>query len=67
MIIRAFKAFDTEGKGYVLAETMKNALMRGGDALSDDELFKMFGVAADENGKIYYEDFAAKLANDGRS
>ena len=65
MIIRAFKAFDTEGKGYVMAETMKNALMRG-DALTDDELLKMFGSAADESGKIYYEDYAARLANDGR-
>ena len=65
MILRAFRAFDTDGKGYVMAEVLKSALMRG-DAMTEDELFKMFGTAADESGKIYYEDYAARLANDGR-
>lgn len=34
--------------------------------MSDDEINKMMALAADEGGKVWYEDYAQRLANDGR-
>jgi len=67
ILIRAFRAFDPEGKGYVLAEQIRAALQSKGEPLTDDELSRMVGFAADENGRIYYEDYSQKLTEDGRS
>jgi Ca2+-binding EF-hand superfamily protein len=55
ILIRAFRAFDPEGKGYVLAEQIRAALQSKGEPLTDDELSRMVGFAADENGRIYCE------------
>ena len=66
-LIRAFRAFDPEGKGYCYAEQMKNALQSKGEPLTDDELNRMLGFAADENGKLFYEDYCQKLSVDGRT
>lgn len=67
LLIRAFRVFDSEGKGYVLAEQMRSILSaRGEEPLTEDELSKMIGRSADENGKIYYEDVSQRLVNDGR-
>ena len=65
-LIRAFRAFDPEGKGYCYAEQMKNALQSKGEPLSEDELTRMLGFAADENGKLFYEDYCQKVVIDGR-
>ncbi len=56
LLIRAFRVFDPEGKGYVLAEQMRSILSaRGEEPLTEDELNKMIGRSADENGKIFCE------------
>ena len=65
--MRAFKAFDPEGNGYLVTEQLKAYLMSQGECFSQDEAANMCLFAADdESNKLHYEDFAAKLANDGR-
>lgn len=54
-LIRAFRAFDTEGKGYIMAEQLKNALTAKGETFSEDEVNKMLGYAADDSGRIFCE------------
>uniref|UniRef100_A0A7R9VK45 EF-hand domain-containing protein n=1 Tax=Chlamydomonas euryale TaxID=1486919 RepID=A0A7R9VK45_9CHLO len=66
-LLRAFRAFDPDGKGFIMAEQLKAALGTKGEALSEDEANKMLAFAADDDGKIFYEDYAAKMAKDGRS
>ena len=66
-LIRAFRAFDPEGKGYIDAEHLKALLGSKGEPLSDDDQNKMVAFAADDDGKIFYEDYAHKLCSDGRS
>mmetsp|Transcript_30648 Transcript_30648/g.97869 ORF Transcript_30648/g.97869 Transcript_30648/m.97869 type:complete len:123 (+) Transcript_30648:477-845(+) len=66
-LMRAFRAFDPENKGYIDGENLKNLLMTQGDAFRPEEATEMLSAAVDENtGYIYYEDFAGLLANDGR-
>mmetsp|Transcript_17148 Transcript_17148/g.56122 ORF Transcript_17148/g.56122 Transcript_17148/m.56122 type:complete len:169 (-) Transcript_17148:29-535(-) len=67
-LLRAFRAFDPEGKGYVDAEYLKNLCMTRGDALRPEEAQEMLAAAVDEDGSgiIYYEDFVELLSNDGR-
>lgn len=66
-LLRAFRAFDPEGKGYIDGEWLKNLCMTRGDAFRPEEATNMLGAAADEaTGHIYYEDFVELLANDGR-
>ena len=61
------QAFDPEGKGYIEGSFLKNLLQTRGDAFRDDEADAMVAAAMDaESGRIYYEDFAELLANDGR-
>lgn len=64
-MLRAFRAFDPEGRGYVEVEQLKAALTTKGEALTEDELTKMFGFSADDQGRIYYEDYCQKVSNDG--
>mmetsp|Transcript_10639 Transcript_10639/g.12415 ORF Transcript_10639/g.12415 Transcript_10639/m.12415 type:complete len:168 (+) Transcript_10639:295-798(+) len=67
-ILRAFRAFDPENKGFVEGEYLKNLLMTRGDAFRPEEVTELLGVALDEqSGNIYYEDYAELLANDGRT
>lgn len=66
--MRAFRAFDPEGKGYIEGEYLKNILMTRGDSFRPKEAQEMLAAAVEESsGRIYYEDFAALLANDGRA
>jgi Ca2+-binding EF-hand superfamily protein len=67
-IARAFRAFDPHGHGFVEAEHLKKLLATQGDAFDDAEVEAMMEAAVEpgSNGKIYYEDFAAILASDGR-
>jgi Ca2+-binding EF-hand superfamily protein len=66
--MRAFRAFDPEGKGYIDGEYLKNMLMTRGDAFRPKEAQEMLAAVEEEaSGHIYYEDFAALLANDGRA
>jgi calmodulin len=65
-LIRAFRAFDAEGKGYIEVEQFKTIMSHKGDSLSADEVNNMISFAADDAGKVWYEDYAWKLSNDGR-
>mmetsp|Transcript_15607 Transcript_15607/g.21577 ORF Transcript_15607/g.21577 Transcript_15607/m.21577 type:complete len:169 (+) Transcript_15607:208-714(+) len=66
-ILRAFRAFDPENKGYIDGEFLKNTLMSRGDTFRPEEVIELLGVACDEStGNIHYEDYAEILANDGR-
>eukprot|EP00241_Pyramimonas_parkeae_P007903 CAMPEP_0114248258 /NCGR_PEP_ID=MMETSP0058-20121206/13476_1 /TAXON_ID=36894 /ORGANISM="Pyramimonas parkeae, CCMP726" /LENGTH=169 /DNA_ID=CAMNT_0001361651 /DNA_START=168 /DNA_END=677 /DNA_ORIENTATION=- len=66
-ILRAFRAFDPENKGYIDGEFLKNTLMTRGDAFRPEEVTELLGVSCDEQtGHIYYEDYAELLASDGR-
>ena len=66
-LIRAFRAFDTDQKGWINADLMKNLMLSRGDQFTADEVNHLLSVAVDEDtGKIYYEDYAMLLATDGR-
>lgn len=67
-IARAFRAFDPHGHGFVEAEHLKKLLTTRGDAFDDAEVEAMMEAALEpgSNEKIYYDDFAAILASDGR-
>ncbi|KAK3246517.1 hypothetical protein CYMTET_43948 [Cymbomonas tetramitiformis] len=67
-ILRAFRAFDPENKGYIEGDYLKNLLMTRGDSFRPEEVTELLGVALDEqSGNIHYEDYAELLANDGRT
>ncbi len=53
-LIRAFRAFDAEGKGWVDAENLKLLLCARGEPMSEEEVQKMLMFAADESGRVYY-------------
>ena len=66
-LLRAFRAFDAEKKGYMEVEEMKK-IMTGGDLpLNDIEMDEMIACSVDQaTNRIFYEDYAYKLAYDGR-
>ncbi|KAG2491820.1 hypothetical protein HYH03_009777 [Edaphochlamys debaryana] len=66
-LLRAFRAFDPEGRGYIEADTLRGLLSARGEAMTEEELNRMMTLAADPEGKVYYEDYAQRLANDGRT
>lgn len=50
------------------AEVLRTALStKGSEPLSEEELTKMMGAAADESGHVYYEDYCQRAATDGRT
>ncbi|KAJ9513463.1 hypothetical protein QJQ45_006026 [Haematococcus lacustris] len=59
-LIRAFRAFDMEGNGFIEAEQMKLMLSSRGEPMTEEETAKMLSYAADENGRIYYVGVAVK-------
>ncbi len=50
----------------LLNQTLRGLLSSRGELMNDDEINKMMALAADEGGKVWYEDYAQRLANDGR-
>lgn len=60
-LLRAFRAFDPEGRGYVEADALKAALGSKCEQMTDDEMAKMMGVAADDQGRVWYEDYAGRV------
>ncbi|GLC40485.1 Dynein regulatory complex protein 8 [Pleodorina starrii] len=66
-MLRAFRAFDPEGRGFIEAETLRTLLSGRGEVMTEEELNRMMVLAADEQGRVWYEDYAQKLANDGRT
>eukprot|EP00798_Chlamydomonas_sp_ICE-L_P027767 gene27767-7407_t len=65
-LLRSFRAFDPEGKGYIEQEQFKGMLSSRGEPMTEEELNRMFAFSADDNGRIFYEDYAQKLCVDGR-
>eukprot|EP00775_Hariotina_reticulata_P013615 gene13615-13741_t len=65
-IMRAYKALDPDAKGYVDAEQLRTLLTSCDDGLSADEANSMLSVAADDQGRVMYQDYAMRLATDGR-
>ena len=53
-LIRAFRAFDPDGKGYIDADQLKMIMTSRGENFTEDEANSMLLYAADENGRIYY-------------
>ncbi|KAL3144832.1 Dynein regulatory complex protein 8 [Trebouxia sp. C0009 RCD-2024] len=66
-LMRAFKALDPEKKGYIDADTFGSLLSSRGEALSSAETSTMLSCASEAaTGRVYYEDYAYKLAINGR-
>eukprot|EP00951_Prasinocladus_malaysianus_P030290 scaffold284460_cov50-Prasinocladus_malaysianus.AAC.1 len=66
-LMRAFRAFDPEKRGWINADYLKNLMLTRGEQFTPDEVNHMLSVAVDEDtGRIYYEDYAMLLATDGR-
>lgn len=66
-LLRAFRAFDPDKRGWINADVLKNLMLTRGEPYSSEEVNHMLSVAVDEDtGKIYYEDYAMLLATDGR-
>lgn len=55
-LMRAFRAFDTEGKGYVDADHMRALLTTRGESMTEEEANKMVAAAVGHNtdNRIYY-------------
>lgn len=66
-LIRAFRAFDQEGKGWIEVETLRSVMGMKGEVMGEDELSRMVSFAGDGQGRVYYEDYAQKLAQNGRA
>ncbi|DBA68249.1 hypothetical protein WJX79_008784 [Trebouxia sp. C0005] len=66
-LMRAFRALDPERKGYIDAELFGSLMSARGEAFSTQETGTMLSCAAEAaSGKVYYEDYAYKLATNGR-
>jgi Ca2+-binding EF-hand superfamily protein len=65
-LLRAFKALDPENTGYIEADKLEQLLGSCEDALSPEELNNMLSVSADDQGRVLYQEFALRLATDGR-
>ena len=57
------RAFDEEGRGYVEATKLREALITKGTPFREKEIEAFMEVAKDdETGRIYYEDYVALLS-----
>jgi len=66
VLLQAFRTLDTEGKGYIEWDRMKELLQSKGSApFRDKECEQFQAIARDmESGCVYYEDYVALLAGD---
>jgi Ca2+-binding EF-hand superfamily protein len=64
LLLRAFKAFDPENRGYLEWDAFRDVVVGKGDALSDAEAKAMAEAAGDGTGRVFYEDYARALAGD---
>jgi Ca2+-binding EF-hand superfamily protein len=65
-ILKAFKALDPTDRGFLEAEQLREALAACAEGLSTEEINSMITTAADNQGRIYYAEYAYRLATDGR-
>lgn len=66
-LLRAFRALDHEGHGYLEMDRMREIMASQGEPLNEEELSSMMAAACDSNGRIHYEDYAHLLTTDGRN
>lgn len=67
-ILRAFRTFDPEDKGYFEPADLREIMSQDPNAFTEQEIDEMVAAAIDEaSGKIFYEEYAYKLSMDGRS
>merc|ERR1711988_512030 len=63
-IIRAFRALDTDSKGYLNSEELRDMLTKNEEHFSADEIGEMLAFAVDpETGNCNYTEYAEKVAN----
>ncbi|KAJ1627190.1 EF-hand calcium binding domain 2 [Pavlovales sp. CCMP2436] len=61
-LLAAFRAIDTDAKGYVEAEKLRELLTTRGEKFSVEEIDDMLSFAADtETGLVHYEDYITLL------
>ena len=61
--MQCFRAFDEDGKGWVEATKLREALITKGTPFREKEIEAFMEVAKDEEtGRIYYEDYVALLS-----
>ena len=65
-ILKSFQALDPSDRGFIEAEQLREALSSCTDGLSTEEANSMITTAADNQGRIFYAEYAYKLATDGR-
>jgi Ca2+-binding EF-hand superfamily protein len=66
-ISRAFHVFDPDRKGYIDGELLKELLTTRGEPFDEEEAQEALTFASEKmTGRVYYEEFAEILANDGR-
>ena len=67
-LLQCFRAFDEEGRGYVEATKLREALITKGTPFREKEIEAFMEVAKDdETGRIYYEDYVALLSAESNS
>ena len=65
-IMRAFRALDPDGKGFIELDVLKKGLLTRGEVFSTEEMQSCQTALDIMGGKVYYEDYAHKLAASGR-
>ncbi|KAG8469626.1 hypothetical protein KFE25_006081 [Diacronema lutheri] len=61
-LLAAFRAIDTEGKGHIEAEKLRELLTSKGEKFTVEEIDDMLSFAADtETGLVHYEDYITLL------
>eukprot|EP00658_Telonema_sp_P-2_P015756 TRINITY_DN1608_c0_g2_i3.p2 TRINITY_DN1608_c0_g2~~TRINITY_DN1608_c0_g2_i3.p2 ORF type:complete len:104 (-),score=37.24 TRINITY_DN1608_c0_g2_i3:1362-1673(-) len=63
-LIRAFRALDTEGKGYLTGDELRELLTKNEEHFSSDEITEMLAYAVNpETGHCIYTEYSEKCAN----
>ena len=61
-VLDAFRVFDKDGNGQMLAADLKHLMMSIGERVSDEELDEMIRVAnIDDDGRINYQEFVKMM------
>jgi Ca2+-binding EF-hand superfamily protein len=64
-LLRAFKALDPEGHGWISADTFRELMSTTGEKLTSEEIEEMMNVCIDpETGNVVYDEYCSILAED---
>mmetsp|Transcript_2976 Transcript_2976/g.6702 ORF Transcript_2976/g.6702 Transcript_2976/m.6702 type:complete len:102 (-) Transcript_2976:2761-3066(-) len=61
-IMRTFRAFDPEGKGYIDGDYLKNVLMTRGDSFRPKEAHQMLAAAVEEASGTLQGTFITRIS-----